>query len=185
MEKCELPHCLQSPSDWRILFWKSEGLQTGLGKHIAFALAFYFCPAWLQLHLPAPPRKHPPSQGPIPSLPHTASRSPFVFNSWEAFFQTPFVSSISLKHWKATSKKPGSGSPPPVLAAACPVLCQALPLCRSPQTAPARAGQEPQPPLPLPSFTQTSRTIQWLNSLHSNCFIAPTSIHKMPEFPEF
>lgn len=43
MEKCRLPCCPQSPSDWRtVFFWKSEGLQTGLGKHTVCALAFSF-----------------------------------------------------------------------------------------------------------------------------------------------
>lgn len=31
--------------------------------------------------------KHPPSYGPIPSLPLTTSHSPFVFDSWEALFK--------------------------------------------------------------------------------------------------
>lgn len=127
MEKCELPHCLQCPSDWRMLFWKSEGLQTGLGKHIVSTLAFYFCPAWLQLHLPAPHTQTltparvlyfpSPLQLPIALLYFTPG----------GLFQTPFVSSISLKHWKATSKKPGSGSPPPGPAAACSIAPSSAP----------------------------------------------------------
>lgn len=150
VEKCELPHCLQSSSDWRMLFWKSEGLQTGLGKQIVSALAFYFCSPWLQLHLPTPHTQTPPQPG-FRTFPHTYS-FPQSFCIWllGGLFQTPFVSSISLKHWKATSKKPGSSSPLPVLAAVCPVLCQALPLQRSPQAATATSA---------PAQLQTDRSV--------------------------
>lgn len=94
-------------------------------------------------------------------------------------FQTPFVSSIYLKHWKATSEKPGSGSPQPGPAAVCPIAPSSAQLCPSAGVhGQPQPRQELQPPLPLLGFAQTSCTIQWLKSSHSNCVIAPTAFTK-------
>lgn len=150
-----------------MLFWKSEGLQTRLGKHIVSALMFYFCPAWLQLHLPAPHART-PSQATVPYLPsHLQLPTALLYLTPGRLFSNFFGSSISLKHWKAPSEKAGSGCLPPVLAASCSVLCQALPLCRSPS---------PSPPCPCsPSSAQLRvfrRSIAW----------TVTALQHLPQF---
>lgn len=74
----------------------------------------------------------------VPYLPsHLQLPTVLLYLTPGRLFSNFFGSSISLKHWKATSEKPGSGCLPPVLAAACSILCQALPLGRSPGAAPA------------------------------------------------
>lgn len=131
MEKCELPHCLQSPSDWRMLFWKSEGLQTGLRKHTASALAFYFCLAWLQLHLPARP---PPPQTRVPYLPshlrlpmallYLTPGRPFT----NSFCQLHLFERLESYQREAWLRLPTAGA-----GSSLPGPCQALPLRRSPR----------------------------------------------------
>lgn len=157
-----------------MLFWKSEGLQTGLGKQIVSALAFYFCSPWLQLHLPTPHTQTPPtphpSQGSVPSLPLTASHSPFVFDSWEAFFKL-LLSVPSL--WNIGKLPARSLAPAPHCQCWQQFAQSSARLCPS-----TGAHRQPPPPLLLPSFRQTSCTGQWLNSLHSNCFIAPLAFRK-------
>lgn len=176
MEKCELPHCLQCPSDWRMLFWKSEGLQTGLGKHIVSTLAFYFLPCLAAATPPCTPHTNThPSQGPVLSLPLAASHSPFVFHSRRTFsnsfcqlhlFETLESYQQEARLWLPTARASSSVSH-------CPILCPSTGAHGQPWP-----RQELQPPLPLLVFAQTSCTVQWLSSAHSNCFIAPIAFTK-------
>lgn len=108
-------------------FLEVRGSPDRIRKAHSVYFSFLFLPCLAAATPPCTPHTNThPSQGPVLSLPLAASHSPFVFHSG-GLFQTPFVSSISLKHWKATSKKPGSGSPPPGPAAACPIAPSSAP----------------------------------------------------------
>lgn len=160
-------------------FLEVRGSPDRIRKAHSVCFSFLFLPCLAAVTPPCPPQ----NQGPIPSLPLTASHSPFVFDSWEAFYKL-LLSAPSL--WN-TGKLPARSLAPAPHRRCWQQLATSLPGSAPPQeprAALVRAGQEPQPPSPLLSFTPRSCAVQGLNSLHSNCFMAPTSIHKMPAFPK-
>lgn len=71
-------------------FLEVRGSPDRIRKAHSVCFSFLFLPCLAAAAAPAPcthPPHSPPSHGPIPSLPLTASHSPFVFDSWEAFFK--------------------------------------------------------------------------------------------------
>lgn len=90
-------------------FLEVRGSPDRIKKAHSVCFSFLFLPCLAAVTPPCPPPP-PPNQGPVPSLPLTASHSPFVFDSWEAFYKL-LLSAPSL--WKAGKLPARSLAPAP------------------------------------------------------------------------